>query len=634
TGRLYRIQRESARLRELFNESSLRRLGELLESRYVLTGQVSRLDTLLVLSARLVDAETGEVLSAELVQHRGARAALGASVRELSRKVLAHFPLTGRIVALHGDTLVADIGLADGLLPGQELTVANLAQVGAELDGFTTREAVSVRCRVVDLAESTSSLLPVIRGLRKTPRVGFTVVGPGGADRLSGAGEKRTGNSSSRPAGGVRDNFGKLLIESDPPGALTVLAGMDVGRTPVREAHLRAGRHPVILNLPGYIEVMDSVTVVPGNVEKYKFRLVKQTGRLTIVTAQPDVYVQIDTLELMMQGTGSIIIEDFPAGPHWIEARKPGYETFRETVEIVFPQDSTFEIDLVPHPGSLLIISEPSGAGIFLDGVFTGKVTPWRLTHLEAGAHVLRLSLRGCGASRDTVEITPGRDITIERKLDTGRSDFHPCGMVLIPGGETISPVRGDTVRVEPFYIDIHEVTNRAYSYFVRETGFDAPSHWPGGEPPAEDIEHPVVNVSWEDAARFAAWSGKRLPTEHEWVRASMGGEGENKLRKYPWGDSYRPGEANTWSEALGHTARVGSFPGDRSPFGLFDMVGNVSEWVDSWFDSSTRLYRVYRGGSYYVNDLDPSLASRDGDYPINKNKYTGFRCARDLKVW
>ena len=126
TGRLYRLQRKSARFRDLTAEKNLLRLGELLESRRVLTGSVSRLDTLLVITARVVDAETGITLAGEVVEHATGPGRLGEAIRSLARKVLAHFPLTGRVLEVRGDTLLAELGLVDGLLPGQELTVLDL----------------------------------------------------------------------------------------------------------------------------------------------------------------------------------------------------------------------------------------------------------------------------------------------------------------------------------------------------------------------------------------------------------------------------------------------------------------------------------------------------------------------------
>jgi len=621
TGRLYRLQRESARFRDLFSEGSLRRLGELLESRFALTGSVSRLDDMIMLTARVINAESGEVLASEVTEHRGGLSGIGSAVRSLARRVLAYFPLTGQVVEVRGDTLVTDIGLVDGILPGQELTVADME---VRQTGLAAAPLRSARYRVSDAGDRKCSLVPIIRGARHDFGAGARVVAVGGLEALLRPGVQKKSNGF---AGLDKTDFGAVLIQSKPEGALAILAGLDVGRTPVKVSQLAAGRHELILSLPGYIEIFDSVTVIPETLQEYNFELQRQTGRLTIITSQPDVSLRIDTLELAVEGTGQVVLEDFPAGAHRIEARKQGYKTWRQTVQLSFEQDSTLEIRLEPYPGSLLVSSKPGGADIYIDGVFTGKVTPWRLARLESGLRVIRTSITGYGAAVDTVEVAPGKDVTVELTLQEGWFDYAPVGMVLVPGGELVYP-QGDTVLVDSFYIDLYEVTNRAYAYFISATGHKPPAYWKDGMAPPGEEEHPVVGVSFEDAARFAAWAGKRLPAEEEWELAAMG----NTVRKFPWGESYRPGTANIWSEGLNHTVAVGSYPEDRSPFGLYDVVGNVAEWVDSWLGLQ-KLYRTYRGGSYYVNITDPSLLSRDGHYPNSGNKYVGFRCARDVHV-
>ncbi|MFH1068685.1 MAG: SUMF1/EgtB/PvdO family nonheme iron enzyme [Candidatus Glassbacteria bacterium] len=621
TGRLYRMQRESARLRELFSERSLRRLGELLESRFVLTGSVSGLDSLISVTARVVNAETGEVLAAETVEHTGGVASLGSSVRSLSRKLLAHFPLTGLVTASRGDTLTADLGLADGVLPGQELTVADFAE---KTSGIDTRSRRSARFRVLEALDRSCTLVPAAPRARGIFPVGATVIAAEGPlELLSRAGGRKPTESPLTNEKG----FGSVTVETEPPAALAVLAGLDVGRTPVRVSQLAAGRHQLYLYLEGYREVFDSVTVVPETVQDYHFTLNRLTGTLRIFTAQPDVSLRVDTLELSVAGTGSVTLKDFPAGEHSIEARKPGYKTWRKTVAVDFAQDSTLRIELEPYPGSLLVNSVPQQADIFLDGVFTGKKTPWSLVHLDTGAHNIRVSLPGIGSAVDTVEIQPGRDETVELKLREGWFGYEPAGMMLIPAA-VMELAGGDSVKVDSFYIDRHEVTNRAYALYLEATGAKPPPQWPGGRIPEGRENHPVVNVTWEEAARFAAWTGKRLPSEDEWEMAAMG----IRFRKFPWGDSYRPGTANIWSEGRGGTVEVGSYPDDISVYGIYDMMGNVAEWVDSWTDGNQR-YRTFRGGSFYVNQDDPSLASRDGHYPISRNLYVGFRCARDLHV-
>jgi sulfatase modifying factor 1 len=307
-----------------------------------------------------------------------------------------------------------------------------------------------------------------------------------------------------------------------------------------------------------------------------------------------------------------------------------------------------------------------------------------------------------------------------------------PEGMVWIPGGEftmgtdetaAYEPERpAHRVRVEGFWMDTHEVTNRQFQSFVEATGYvttaEKPVLWedlkkqlpPGTpEPPPETLvpgslvfvsptapvslrditarwhyvpganwrhpegpesnieqrlDHPVVQVSWDDANAYAGWAKKRLPTEAEWERAARGGL---EKTRYTWGDEMTPGGkwmANTWqgpfptkndqSDAFDRTAPTGSYP--PNGFGLYDMIGNTWEWCADWYDAG--LYarrakdapilspkgpdapydpeepyaplRVTRGGSFlcsenYCANYRPS--GRRGTAADTGASHVGFRC-------
>ena len=163
-------------------------------------------------------------------------------------------------------------------------------------------------------------------------------------------------------------------------------------------------------------------------------------------------------------------------------------------------------------------------------------------------------------------------------------------GMVYVPSGEfimgsTYEDVRSSadvdeypqrTVYVEGFYIDVAEVTNIQYKLFLDSTGGDSPKGWIETRYPKGRDGYPVVGVTWHDAAAYARFAAKRLPTEEEWEKAARGTDG----RKYPWGESYDKKNANRGNRLM----RVRRFPGGISPYGLFDMAGNAAEWVDGWY--------------------------------------------------
>jgi len=219
----------------------------------------------------------------------------------------------------------------------------------------------------------------------------------------------------------------------------------------------------------------------------------------------------------------------------------------------------------------------------------------------------------------------------------------------------------------DSYYIDKYEVTNAQYGKFMQATGHKKPKYWDDSK--YNQTNQPVVGVNWHDAAAFAKWAGKRLPTEAEWEKAAGGEDG----RKYPWGDGWdgrllnfadnnsdelsgeyldEKGKKNTWTitwavksvdDGYGYTAPVGSYEEGKSPYGCYDMAGNVWEWCADWYDKnyyknspyrnptgpSKGKYRALRGGSWYSNNNYVRCAYRDYDTPDNRIIIRGFRCAR-----
>lgn len=260
-------------------------------------------------------------------------------------------------------------------------------------------------------------------------------------------------------------------------------------------------------------------------------------------------------------------------------------------------------------------------------------------------------------------------------------------------------PVR--EVTVSPFWIDTTAVTNEAYSVFVDATGYATEAErfgWSyvfqtlvpakikrklGGDMRVRNLEwwiavegaswrkpegsgsnikkrldHPVIHITWNDAAAYAAWAGKRLPTEAEWEFAARGGL---ERKRYVWGDELTPGgkhmcniwqgrfpEIDTAEDGYAGTAPVCSFR--PNGYGLYNMAGNTWEWCADWFDPqwhadargdtrvdpkgpSTGTARAMRGGSYlchasYCNRY--RVGARTANTPDSSTGNLGFRCAAD----
>ncbi|NLH99031.1 MAG: SUMF1/EgtB/PvdO family nonheme iron enzyme [Chthonomonadales bacterium] len=197
------------------------------------------------------------------------------------------------------------------------------------------------------------------------------------------------------------------------------------------------------------------------------------------------------------------------------------------------------------------------------------------------------------------------------------------------------------TVDVAPFWIDETPVTNGEYERFLRATGYRPAEplnflkRWKGRRCPPALRNLPVVYVDLDDARAYARWAGKRLPTEPEWQLAAQGGDG----RKWPWGDAFDASRCNT--SGTGPTP-VRAYPSGRSPFGCYDMTGNVWQWTESersdghtraciirggsWFDARGSIWYV-RGGPQPLDTHTRFLMMHPG---LDRCSTIGFRCVRD----
>lgn len=215
-------------------------------------------------------------------------------------------------------------------------------------------------------------------------------------------------------------------------------------------------------------------------------------------------------------------------------------------------------------------------------------------------------------------------------------------------------------VSLPAYRIDKYPVTNAQYARFVAATKHRPPLHWENGKiPPGLEL-HPVTMVSWYDAASYAEWAGKRLPTEQEWEKAARGVQGN----RWPWGERMDVKRLNTYYN-IGSTTSVLRFVDGASPYGVMDMAGNVSEWTADDFiaypgtdaspdvfqgkiavantpeDQAMKVvdlmpvdakYKVRRGGSWKSDPFSTATYHRNYSLPNYASDFFGFRCAADVK--
>jgi iron(II)-dependent oxidoreductase len=262
---------------------------------------------------------------------------------------------------------------------------------------------------------------------------------------------------------------------------------------------------------------------------------------------------------------------------------------------------------------------------------------------------------------------------------DYGRMTRFPGGPVDI-GTEDRSAAydnerRRHTVHIAPFWIDVHPVTNGEFEAFIeaggysrreywsdagwdwlRSSGATAPKYWikTGGVWMTHSMDwagrvpasHPVCHVCYYEAEAFARYAGKRLPSELEWEAAASWDPETGTKHYYPWGDQPASNALANVDQLSFGTAPVGSYPNNLSPVGCSGMIGDVWEWTSSDFQPYPgfesfpykeyseaffgREYKVLRGGSWATRPGAIRNTFRNWDYPVRRQIFSGFRCARD----
>lgn len=256
----------------------------------------------------------------------------------------------------------------------------------------------------------------------------------------------------------------------------------------------------------------------------------------------------------------------------------------------------------------------------------------------------------------------PGGEAAPAAKADTASLPKEFVGkdgapMVLIPAGEFVmgSP-DGEgldneqpehKVWVDAFYLDKFEVPNGRYEKFMEETGRARPKFWEQLDLTVHS-ELPVIGVSWHDAKAYCEWAEKRLPTEAEWEYAARGTD----RRRYPWGNAEPNAQlanyAKRWSYKFydDRLEPVNSHEAGKSPFGVYNMAGNVFEWVTDWYEikyyarspernpsgPETGELKVMRGGSWNFASEYIRTTSRMKLKPMEREADVGIRCARSVQ--
>jgi formylglycine-generating enzyme required for sulfatase activity/acetyl esterase/lipase len=277
----------------------------------------------------------------------------------------------------------------------------------------------------------------------------------------------------------------------------------------------------------------------------------------------------------------------------------------------------------------------------------------------------------GAASAAPTRAALPSKEVAPKGSVNNGYGDyvFVPAGPFKMGASSKDALARekpAHVVDVDAYYIAKFEVTNGEWKKFRDDPGYDDPKLWPngrvlprdqipywtqpnnhGGGTPGSD-DYPVIGVNWDAATAYCAWlsakTGKRyrLPTEAEWEKAARGTD----ARPYPFGQTIDRSQANfVYAQAFDTVMPVGSLNGGASPYGAFDMAGNVMEWCQDWYDRDyysvsprknpkgpvTGSYRVVRGGSFFLEAFDLRASARSMAWPsFQAHRMIGFRPVRE----
>jgi len=508
---------------------------------------------------------------------------------------------------------------------------------------------------------------------------------------ISGFGALQELRVSLRPAWAV------VQLESEPAGATVSVDGKSKGVTPL-VSEIIQGQRRIELSLDGYKTARFATGLVAGTTLKPEvFSLQPNDGTLVLETRPAGVTVSVDG---RYYGSTPISLVLTSGIPHQLRLSRPGYKVTEKNLSLSADEERQLKVDMAAEYGIVFTSSEPADASLTLDGKPAGSGT--QRLRLTTRQHELVFSKPGY--LPQTVKVTPRVDTSqnVDIALKTrsqakveARStvlktaagqEMHllePKGSFKMGASRREAGRRANESQrlveiTKPFYLSINEVTNAEYRlYDARHNSGSAEGM------SLNNAQNPVVNISWDDAARYCNWlseqdklppsyveqdghmklladvkNGYRLPSEAEWVYAARVA-GRSDAARFPWGDGYPPKtKAGNFADAqiadtlanvvTGYndgyraSAPVGSFSTQSNGFN--DLGGNVAEWINDFYavypGQAERLVRDPMGPDSGDHHVVRDSSWRDGsitelrlsyrDYSRGPRDNLGFRIARN----
>lgn len=500
------------------------------------------------------------------------------------------------------------------------------------------------------------------------------------------------GGELQRLAATLTPDRAPVSFSSDPAGASVRVDGSDLGRTPLT-VDLSSGRRTVEVGLSGHRTAARSIDVVAGSpLSVPAFRLEALPGRLALGSDPPGAAVSVDG---RFRGETPIELLLEPDTDHALRLTKAAHEAVGANVRLGKDEARSLDLTLAPQVGEVEVAAEPADAELLVDGESRGRAQ--KTLRLSAAPHAIEIRREGYEPHRVSVTPRPGFPQAVKvrlKSLEEAKAAARPRMLtvrghqlrLLTPGRFQMGASRrepgrraNETVReVElsrHFYLAAHEVTNAQFRRFK-------PDHSSGrfGNYDLDGNDQPAVQVTWEQAAEYCNWlsaqeglppayarqdgkllgssplgNGYRLPTEAEWSRAAR--YAESGPLKYPWGATLPvPPRAGNYADESARPIVAAVLQGydDRHPvsapvgafapnaLGLFDLGGNVAEWVHDVYSIPPAEAPVERDptgpaagdlhvilGSSFLQGAVGELRLSYRDYGTKPRLDVGFRVAR-----
>jgi formylglycine-generating enzyme required for sulfatase activity len=367
------------------------------------------------------------------------------------------------------------------------------------------------------------------------------------------------------------------------------------------------------------------------------------------VETEPSAQVFLDgNLQGQADAQGVLVVRS-KVGLHTLKVSAEGKRDFEQKVTVVDGQPSTVVARLENFGGAMRVKTVP-GSSVWLDNSIRGTTDEngeLLIGSLSPGLHALRVTARGKVDDARNVSAAAGVETPVEVMLADGVRTNVQDGLKYVwisPGNFLMGCSVGDTDCTAPenpphrvnlsraYWMGQTEVTVAAYKRYVAAAGAPMPPEAPKADRGWRNGSFPIVDVTWSEANQYCAWIGGRLPTEAEWEYAARGGSTEARPGNLP-------DIAWTKQNAGNLTHAVGTK--NANAYGLFDMLGNVWEWVGDWYDPNyyqggamenptgpaSGQEKVLRGGSWIVDPKLLRVSDRYSIKPDARSDYFGFRC-------